>query len=147
MSTKLLCRSYWILRFVWICFNIHLLLSPDNSWLEELENIEEKREEDDWENVDEQSLFEAGVVKLQCSGYRNPKSKSIKYLLTFVRFSLQCNFKTNKFWVSQSQALFSKLTSPYVLLCQAPLYECIATVYLFLCLYVFQYQCCTAPWL
>ena len=46
--------------------------TPDNARLQELENVEEKREEDDWEDVDKQPLLEARIVKLQGPGYRYP---------------------------------------------------------------------------
>ena len=51
---------------------VHLAPTPDNARLHELEDVEEKREEDDRENVDKQPLLEARVVKLQSPRYWDP---------------------------------------------------------------------------
>ena len=53
------------------CFTC-LAPTPDNAGLEEFEDVEEKREEDDGENVDEKPLLEARIVELQSPGYRDP---------------------------------------------------------------------------
>ena len=61
---------HWIKPFS--CFTCLVPTTPDNAGLEEFEDVEEKGEEDDGENVDEEPLLEARIVELQSPGYRDP---------------------------------------------------------------------------
>ena len=49
---------------------------PDHAGLQELEDVQEEGEENDWEDIDKQSLLERGVVELQSARYWDPKQGS-----------------------------------------------------------------------